>query len=94
MTARTTFASTILSASQAQITTTIAAQTTFQETINQSGCNVGYNTISGNYGNYAAAVKVANLAKLAALNAAEVAKQAAVAVARDTLKATGDAGPV
>ncbi|MFZ0767034.1 hypothetical protein [Bradyrhizobium sp.] len=94
MTARTTYAATVLSASQAQIATAIAAETTRQETINQSGCNVGYNTTSGNYGAFSAAVKAANLAKLAALNAAEVAKQAAVMVARDTLKSTGDVGAV
>ena len=94
MTARTTYTGDVQSASQAQIATVNAAETTRQETINQSGCNVGYNTTRAITANFSAAVKTANLAKLAALNAAEVAKQAAVMVARDTLKSTGDVGAV
>ncbi|MGB6236687.1 MAG: hypothetical protein WBG16_04995 [Bradyrhizobium sp.] len=94
MTARTTYTGAVQTAATAQLVTVNAAETTRQETINQSGCNVGYNLQTGNYGAFSAAVKAANLAKLAALNAAEVAKQAAVMVARDTLKSTGDVGAV
>jgi hypothetical protein len=39
-------------------------------------------------------VKAANAAKLATITAAEQAKQNAVMVARDTLRASGDVGPV
>jgi hypothetical protein len=94
MTARTTYAASVTAASAAQIAAVIATEMPFQETINAAGCNVGYSLQSGNYGNLAAAVKTANLAKLAALNAAEIAKQAAIAVARDTLRTTGDVGSV
>jgi hypothetical protein len=92
MTARTTFETTVKSASQTQIATVAAAEMTRQETINASGCNVGYTTSAGNYGNLKAAVASANLAKAATLNAAEIAKQQTIMVARDTLRATGDVG--
>jgi hypothetical protein len=94
MTARDTYNASVVSASKMQVTTLSTAQTSFQETINASGCNAGYTLQGGNYGNLAAAVKAANAARLAAVTNAETARQAAVAAARDTLKATGDLGPV
>lgn len=94
MTARTTFETTVKSAAQTQISAVIAAEMPRQETVNQSGCNVAYSLQTGNYANFAAAVKAANATKFAALTAAEVAKQAALMVARDTLRATGDVGSV
>jgi hypothetical protein len=94
MTARSTYQAAVASACQAQQVTLAAAETVRQETINVSGCNVGYNTINGNYANFAAAVKAANLAKFASIVAAEQAKQAALMVARDALRASGDLGPV
>ena len=65
----------------------------FQETVNASGCNLGYTLQSGNYSNFAAAVKSANSAKIASIDSAEKAKQASVAAARETLRGTGDLGP-
>jgi hypothetical protein len=93
MTARTTYETTVKAASVTQIAVTGSSEMTRQEAVNQVGCNVAYNTTSGNYATFAAGVAAANAAKAAAANAAEVAKQAAVMVARDTLRATGDVGP-
>ena len=93
MTARDTYTSSVKSAAASQVVTVTSAETTRQESVNASGVNVGYNLQTGNYANYAAAVKAANIAKFNSLNAAEAAKQATVAVARDTLKATGDLAP-
>jgi hypothetical protein len=81
-------------AAVAQIATVIVAVGAAQETINASGVNVGYNLQTGNNPNYVAAIKAAALAKANSLFAAEAARQAAIAVARDTLRATGDLGPV
>ena len=50
MTARTTYTGAVQTAATAQLVTVNAAETTRQETINQSGCNVGYNLQTGNYG--------------------------------------------
>ena len=93
MTARATFAATVQIAAVTQIAAVQAAETARQETINASGCNVGYNLQTGSYSAFAAAVKAANIAKTAALTAAEQTKQTAVAVARDTLKSSGDLAP-
>ena len=94
MTARQTFSSSVASAEATKVVAVTTAVAAAQETINQSGCNVGYNLQTGNYANFAAGVKSANAAKLAALNAAEVARQQSIMVARDTLRSTGDVGPV
>lgn len=94
MTARTTFETAVKSASQAQIAALTTAEMTRQATIDASNSVVGYNTISGNYGAFAAAVKAANAAKIAAVTAAEQARQATITAARDTLKTSGDVGPV
>ena len=94
MTARTTYTASVQSAEIAKVVTVTAAQTAFQETINQSGCNAGYNLQTGNYANFATAVKNANTARISSLNAAETAKQASIMAARDTLRATGDLAPV
>jgi hypothetical protein len=91
---RDTYTATVKTAAVTATTATTAAQTAFQETINQSGCNVGYTTQAGSYANFLAAVKAATAAKLAAVNAAEQAKQATIAVARDTLRTAGDVAPV
>ena len=93
MSSRDTFTSSVKSAAATQVASVTAAQGAFQETINQSGCNVGYNLQTGTYATFAAAVKAANLARLVAVNAAEAARQGTIAVARDTLKATGDVAP-
>jgi hypothetical protein len=93
MTARDTYQASVQSAVTKQIASINSAHTVFQETVNASGVNVGYTLQSGNYGNFAAAVKNANTARIAALQAAEHAKQVAINAARDTLKNSGDNGP-
>lgn len=93
MTARETYASSVKTAAQTKTATVSAAETAAQETINASGCNVGYNLQTGNYANLATATKNAIAAKLASVNAAEAAKQASIAVAKDTLRQSGDLGP-
>jgi hypothetical protein len=94
MTARTTYATTVAAAESTKVAALTVAESARQETINVSGCNVGYNLQTGSYPAFAAAVKSANAAKFAALTAAEQAKQNTLMAARDTLKATGDLGPV
>jgi hypothetical protein len=94
MTSRSTYESTVKSAGQTQIATVVAAVGTAQTTADASNSVVGYNNATGNNGNLVAALKAAAIAKAAALFAAEQTRQATVAVARDTLRATGDVGPV
>lgn len=93
MTARSTYESTVKTAAQTKTASVSAAETSAQETINASGCNVGYNLQTGNNVNLIAAIKSAVAAKLASVNAAEAAKQAAIAVAKDTLRSNNDFGP-
>jgi hypothetical protein len=59
--------------------------------IDGSNSAVGYNNVNGNYAALASAVAAA---KLAAVNNAEIAKQLAEVQARETLRGTGDFGPV
>jgi hypothetical protein len=94
MTARTTFEAAVQTASKTQLATVGAAETTRQVTVDAALSVVAYATQSGNYAALAAAVAVSNLAKSNATFAAEQAKQAARDLARDTLRATGDVGPV
>lgn len=90
MTARATYTTSVAAAVTTQVATIAAAQIAFQEAVNASGCNVGYTTQTGNYANFAAAVKAANVARLASINAAETARQMSVSSAKSTLRATGD----
>lgn len=94
MTARDTYNASVKAAAPAQVATLTTNQTTAQATIEASRTAVGYNLQTGNYANFAAAVANANKAKFAADLAAEMTKQAAIAVARDTLRSTGDTAPV
>jgi hypothetical protein len=93
MTARETYNASVLIAATTKAATVAAAETTKQTLIDGSNSVVGYTTSAGNYGNLAAAIKAAALAKANSLFAAEQTKQAALAVARDVLRtAGGDAG--
>lgn len=94
MTARDTYNSTVATAAQTKAATLLSAEAAKQETINASGCNVGYNLQTGNYANFAAAIKSAINAKAASVAAAEATKQATIAAARDTLRNAGDVAPV
>jgi hypothetical protein len=93
MSNRDTYAVSVKAAAPVKTATLTTNQTTAQETINASGVNVGYTLQSGNYANLASAVKSANQAKRDADFTAEQTKQAALMVARDTLRDTGDRAP-
>lgn len=95
MGARDTYISSVKSAESAKVATEITAEGAKQETINQSGCNVGYYSGKGGSGEAAfqAAVKSANQARFATAASAEQTKQNAINAARDTLRATGDLAP-
>jgi hypothetical protein len=64
-----------------------------QETIAANRQNVGYTTQAGNFANLDSATKTANALRLSDGFAREKARQAAVMVARDTLRTTGDLAP-
>jgi hypothetical protein len=91
--AQETYRASVASAHASRDRAVAAAETQRQATVDASNSFVGYNLQTGNYANFVAAVNTANAAKLKALNDAEVAKQAAIAVARETLRnATGEYG--
>jgi hypothetical protein len=90
---RDTFNASVKTAVATKIASDVSNEIARQETINQSGVNAGYNLQTGNYANLLAAHISARKAKLAADYAAEQAKQASLAAARDTLRATGDLAP-
>jgi hypothetical protein len=92
MSSRDTYISSVKGAAPVKTATLTANEGAKQATINASGVDVGYTTQTGNYANFASAVKSANIAKLNADFLAEQARQATVAAARDMLRATGDLG--
>jgi hypothetical protein len=94
MTSRTTYEASVKSAAATKISTELANEMTRQTTIDASNSVAGYNLQTGNYANLAAAHATAR--KQAVVNglAAEAARQIAISNARDTLRATGDVGPV
>lgn len=89
MSNRDTFNASQVTAASTKVATVAAAVTAAQETINASGCNVGYTLQTGNYANLLASLKAATIAKANTLFAAEHAKQVAINVARDTLRNGG-----
>ena len=95
MTSRDTYTASVATAIVTKAATLFANLLTQQETINQSGCNVGYHPgSSSSSATYDAAVKLAVQVKRDADFAAEQTKQASIAAARDTLRATGDLAPL
>lgn len=90
---RDSYNSSVASANSGKTATVTTAQATAQETVNAAGVNVGYTLQTGNYPNFAAAVKAANTARANTVFAAEQTKQAARDAARDALRAGGDFGP-
>lgn len=94
MTSRDTFNSSVATASSTKAGTVAAAQTTAQTTIDASKSVVGYNLQNGNMANLQTATNNAIKALQATRLSAEQTAQAAIAVARDTLRNTGDVGPV
>jgi hypothetical protein len=93
MSNRDTFNSSVKTAAATEVATKLTNAGTQQETINQSGVNVGYTLQSGNYANLKTAVDNARKAKIAADLAAEAAKNASIMLARDTLRDSGDRAP-
>jgi hypothetical protein len=93
MTARSTYESTVKATGPTQTASLGANELTRQTSCDAQLSVVGLVLQNGNAA-YVTAVANANKAKYAADLAAEVAKQAAQMVARDTLRATGDTGPV
>jgi hypothetical protein len=82
MTARDTFNSSIATAETTKTVTLDAAQTTFQETINAKGCNVGYTVSGDNYTNFATAVANANAALRSAMPLSERSRHQSKRLAR------------
>lgn len=94
MTARDTYNNSVKTAAATQAGTIAVAQTTFQTTIDASKSVVGYTLQNGNFANLQIATSNAITALQASRLSAEMAKQAAIQVARDTLRSTGDVAPV
>jgi hypothetical protein len=92
--ARDAYNSTCKAAESTKTASLAANETVKQTSIDASRSAVGYTLQFGNYANLKAATDAANKAKFAADFAAEQAKQAAIAVARDTLRDSGDKGPM
>jgi hypothetical protein len=94
MTARDSYNSTCKSADTTRVASENVNQNTYQETISASGVNVGYNNATGNNVNLLTATKNANATLQANRTAAAAAKMASLDAARETLRATGDLGPL
>jgi hypothetical protein len=93
MTARTTFEASVKTATAAKVASDLADATLAQETINQSGVNVGYNLQTGSYSALKTAVDNARKTALSNGLLREQTKQAALMVARDLLRDSGDRAP-
>jgi len=93
MTARTTYEGTVKATGPTQLASLAANETTRQVACDAQNSVVGLVLQNGNAA-YVTAVKNANIAKVANDLAAEVAKQSSRDAARETLRATGDVGPV
>jgi hypothetical protein len=94
MSNRDTFNASVKTAAVAAQATGVTNAITQQTTISAKCADVGYNLQTGNYANLAAAVANANKAAVAAGLLAEMTKQMAIHAAKDTLRSTGDLGPV
>lgn len=92
-TARETYNASVVSASSAKVATVTTNQTAHQTAIDASLSVVGYTLQSGNYATLATTVAKANRDAVANRLAAAQAEQAAQALARDTLRGTGDKAP-
>jgi hypothetical protein len=94
MSARTVFEAAVKNAGTSAVATAVTNEMTRQETINASGCGVGYTLQAGNYAALAAAVSSAQKAKIVADNQIEAQKQANLGAARDALRVAADFGPL
>jgi hypothetical protein len=94
MSNRDTFNASVKTAVVVKVATDLTNTVVQQTTINAKCADVGYNLQTGNYANLAAAVASANKAAVAAGLLAEMTKQMAIHAAKDTLRSTGDLGPV
>jgi hypothetical protein len=87
-TARQTYAASVAAAVATKVVTDLQNELVRQESINAQRGVVGLQLQNGN-SSLVTAIKNANTAKLNADLAAEMAKQAAIAVARDALRTAG-----
>ena len=94
MTARDTFYASVKTAEATKLSTLQAAATAAQEQINVTGVNSGANPQRGASDAVIAATKAANIAYQVSQYNAHAAAAAAIAVARDTLRAGGDLNPI
>jgi hypothetical protein len=93
VTARDTYIASVKTAVATKVTTELTNEVVRQTTVDASASVVGYNLQTGNYANFATAVKNATAAKLASDIAAEKTKQASQMVAKDLLRDSGDRAP-
>jgi hypothetical protein len=94
MAARDNYNTSCKNADITRVASEIANLNTYQETIAASGVNVGYNNATGNNVNLITATNNANKTLQANRAAAAAAKMASIDAARETLRATGDLGPL
>jgi len=94
MTARSSFDSSVVSANTTLVASNQSAANTAQETVNVTGVNANANPQRGASDAVMTATKNANIAYQVAKFNASQAHQAAVAVAKSTLRATGDVNPI
>jgi uncharacterized membrane protein len=89
MAPRDTFDQSIKTSNKTRTAAVYAANAAYQPTIDAAGVNVAYNNAVGNF-----VTLNANANLFAAKKAAGDAEQAAVALAKATLRASGDLGPI
>jgi hypothetical protein len=94
MTNRDTFQASVKTAATTQASAVDAAFAAHHAAIDAVTSTIGYVPGTGNNATLQSTIATANKAKLDALAAAEMAKQAAQSKAKDTLRATGDIGPM
>ena len=93
-TAREDFIASVKAAEAVKVSTVTAAHAAHHASVDAQLSVIGHDPATGSNATLLTTTATANKAKLDALAAAEMAKQAAVSKAKDTLRATGDIGPM
>lgn len=94
MTARSTYESTVATASLPRVATNTANAIAHQETLNaNSSSGLGTSKARGVTAAQDATIRAANVTYQVAKQAATMAEQATIQVAKDLLRSTGDTGP-
>jgi hypothetical protein len=94
VTSRTTYETSVAGVGATWTSSVNAADLTLQESVNLTGVNAGANPQLGASSSQISSLKTAIAARLASRDAADRAKQATLAVARDTLRTAGDLAPL